>query len=545
MDGTVCSYRGCKRSYSGDKDVSFFAFPSDPERRRLWMENCGMMTELYGLEEKELRRKKVCSEHFEIMDFSRPGSRAALKDCAIPIRIDSGLPTAKPDRMFVQRRLRPKSRKKVPKDGLKGCRLPVQIVVDGKEHWQMAEILQVKRLPDSKKSYYVHFLEFNSRLDAWMSEDKLDFSKVQFPNIHFDAPIRVIMQGYVGATTQEEPQLTQLQQLPLGNPNLNGPISSTLRSGNVPPPPIQNPIEKRIKNVELIELGRYRIKPWYFSPYPPQFNGLPCLFICEFCLGCHSTREVLAVHLRTVCTRKRPPGKEVYRKQGISIFEIDGAKEQLYLENLHRLGKLFLEHKNFVCKADQFLFYVMTQFDTRGFHLVGYFSKVKADIHDFNVACILTLPPYQGKGFGNMLIQFSYLLSKIEGKQGTPEKPLSDLGLLSYRSYWSHTIMGILLKVVATPPEGESKNVGVSISDICNTTSMKKDDVISTLGSLGICFWFEDGIIIVLTQEMRKEYEEVERSRRMRIDPKCLKWSLTVWVAPRPEVEARELLMLR
>lgn len=24
----------------------------------------------------------------------------------------------------------------------------------------------------------------------------------------------------------------------------------------------------RMKNVELIELGQYRIKPWYFSPYP-------------------------------------------------------------------------------------------------------------------------------------------------------------------------------------------------------------------------------------------------------------------------------------
>jgi len=38
------------------------------------------------------------------------------------------------------------------------------------------------------------------------------------------------------------------------------------------------------------------------------------------------------------------------------------------------------------------------------------------------VACILTLPPYQRKGYGKLLIAFSYELSKIEGVTGSPGK---------------------------------------------------------------------------------------------------------------------------
>ena len=40
----------------------------------------------------------------------------------------------------------------------------------------------------------------------------------------------------------------------------------------------------------------------------------------------------------------------------------------------------------------------------------------KSSEEGYNLACILTLPAYQRKGYGKALISFSYELSKLEGK---------------------------------------------------------------------------------------------------------------------------------
>jgi histone acetyltransferase MYST1 len=107
----------------------------------------------------------------------------------------------------------------------------------------------------------------------------------------------------------------------------------------------------------------------------------------------------------------------------------------------------------------------------------SFLSFIRYSEAGYNLACILCFPFAQRKGYGRFLMEFSYELSKKEEKVGSPEKPLSDLGALGYRSYWASTIVRFLKAY-----SGQY----VSIMDITCGTSILADDVITTLEMLGL-----------------------------------------------------------
>ena len=76
------------------------------------------------------------------------------------------------------------------------------------------------------------------------------------------------------------------------------------------------------------------------------------------------------------CAWHQPPGHEIYRKGTISVFEADGRDHKVYCQNLCLLAKLFLDHKTLYFDVEPFLFYVLTEVDRMGCHIVGFFSKV-------------------------------------------------------------------------------------------------------------------------------------------------------------------------
>ncbi|KAK3869213.1 hypothetical protein Pcinc_025461 [Petrolisthes cinctipes] len=129
-----------------------------------------------------------------------------------------------------------------------------------------------------------------------------------------------------------------------------------------------------------------------------------------------------------------------------------------------------------------------------------------------------------------------YLLTKTEGKIGSPEKPLSDLGLISYRSYWKD----LLLNYLASYTE---KNV--FIKDMSQEMAVNAYDIVSTFQAMGMMKYWK-GKHIILKKQVRQAGEKdlleefLERQKRRRadykeIDPKCLNWR--PYVPPPPSEE--------
>jgi histone acetyltransferase HTATIP len=189
---------------------------------------------------------------------------------------------------------------------------------------------------------------------------------------------------------------------------------------------------------------------------------------------------------------------------------------------------MFLDHKTLYYDVDPFLFYVMTSRDDKGFHLVGYFSKEKESADGYNVACILTLPQFQRKGYGRLLIQFSYELSKKEGKLGSPEKPLSDLGLLSYRQYWTENLVELLL-------EFNERDERTSIDVLASTLAMTAQDVESTLQALKMQVYHKGEHKIVIPTHLISKHEALKEKFKTKpkrgIDSSKIQWKPPVFTA--------------
>ncbi|XP_038949639.1 histone acetyltransferase KAT6B isoform X2 [Rattus norvegicus] len=267
----------------------------------------------------------------------------------------------------------------------------------------------------------------------------------------------------------------------------------------------------------VIEFGKYEIQTWYSSPYPQEYARLPKLYLCEFCLKYMKSKNILLRHSKK-CGWFHPPANEIYRRKDLSVFEVDGNMSKIYCQNLCLLAKLFLDHKTLYYDVEPFLFYVLTKNDEKGCHLVGYFSKEKLCQQKYNVSCIMIMPQHQRQGFGRFLIDFSYLLSRREGQAGSPEKPLSDLGRLSYLAYWKSVILEYLYR---------HHERHISIKAISRATGMCPHDIATTLQYLHMIDRRDGRFVIIRREKLILGHMEKLKncSRPNEVDPESLRWT--------------------
>lgn len=74
-----------------------------------------------------------------------------------------------------------------------------------------------------------------------------------------------------------------------------------------------------------------------------------------------------------------------------------------------------------------------------------------------------------------------------------------------------------------------ASNVFIPCSDISEMTSIKKEDVISTLQHLNLINYYKGQYIITLSHEQIDTQNKAMEKRKVRIDPKCLHWQPKDW----------------
>ena len=76
-------------------------------------------------------------------------------------------------------------------DGLsavtEGCRLPVKMRTSSTDEWPKAEVISIRNTENEvtgvgERQYYVHYVDYNKRLDEWVSEDRLDTRRIEPPS---------------------------------------------------------------------------------------------------------------------------------------------------------------------------------------------------------------------------------------------------------------------------------------------------------------------------------------------------------------------------
>ncbi|GMP79259.1 hypothetical protein CsSME_00034879 [Camellia sinensis var. sinensis] len=152
---------------------------------------------------------------------------------------------------------------------------------DGKYH--PVKVIERRKMHNGGNSdyeYYVHYTEFNRRLDEWVKLEQLDLDSVE-------TVVDEKVEDKVTSLKMTRHQKRKIDETHVeeGHEELD---AASLR---------EHEEFTKVKNIATIELGRYEIETWYFSPFPPEYNDSLQLYFCEFCLTFMKRKEQLQRHM--------------------------------------------------------------------------------------------------------------------------------------------------------------------------------------------------------------------------------------------------------
>ncbi|EGT46847.1 hypothetical protein CAEBREN_32037, partial [Caenorhabditis brenneri] len=113
---------------------------------------------------------------------------------------------------------------------------------------------------------------------------------------------------------------------------------------------------------EKMHFGKYIMRTWYGSPFPAEYIKVKMMYVCEFCMFYARSDEIMQNHAKK-CEIRAPPGIEIYRRDNVSVFEVDGRKQKGYCQTLCLVSRMFLESKTVFYDTEPFFFYVVTMND--------------------------------------------------------------------------------------------------------------------------------------------------------------------------------------
>ncbi|MQM12919.1 hypothetical protein Taro_045840 [Colocasia esculenta] len=244
--------------------------------------------------------------------------------------------------------------------------LPLEVGTRMMCRWRDAKfhpvkVIERRKLPAATSSsggaheyeYYVHYTEFNRRLDEWVKLDQLDLESVETDvdekvedksvggvettgegaageagvdgerarrcgDVGLEkraacgagARARGRRQGADGLAEATSLKMTRHQKRKIDETHVEG--HEELDAASLR----EHEEFTKVKNIATIELGRYEIETWYFSPFPPEYNDCVKLYFCEFCLNFMKRKEQLQRHMAWLAARCLMQGNAV-RSEGV------------------------------------------------------------------------------------------------------------------------------------------------------------------------------------------------------------------------------------